>query len=97
VLAEGIWRRQLSAGRTRGQIEAELEDARRFASLAALALFGDADEGSRVRSRLRGLGHGLEETFQALNRGAHQAHTGDLGQLISDSRRLIVQVREILP
>jgi hypothetical protein len=97
VLAEGIWRRQLSAGQTRGQIEAELEDARRFASLAALALFGDADEGSRVRSRLRGLGRGLEETFQALNRGAHQAHTGDLGQLISDSRRLIVKVREILP
>ena len=97
VLAEGIWRRQLSAGQTRGQIEAELEDTRRFASLAALAMFGDAGQEARVRPRLKGLGRGLEETFQALNRGAHQAHTGDLGQLISDSGRLIVKVREIMP
>jgi recombinational DNA repair ATPase RecF len=97
VLAEGIWRRQLSAGQARGQIEAELEDARRFTSLAALAMFGDANEGSRVRPRLDGLGRGLGDTFQALNRGAHQPHTGDLGQLISNSRRLIAKVREILP
>jgi recombinational DNA repair ATPase RecF len=97
VLAEGIWRRQLSAGQTRGQIEAALEHARRFTSLAALAMFGDADQEARVRPRLKGLGRALDDTFQALNRGAHQPHTGDLGQLISDSRRLIVKVREILP
>lgn len=97
VLAQGVWRRQLSAGQTRGQIEAELGAARRSASLAALAMFGDANEGARVRPRLEGLGRGLGDTFHALNKGAHQPHTGDLGQLISDSRRLIAKVREILP
>jgi hypothetical protein len=97
VLAEGVWRRQLIAGRTRGQIEAELEDSRRLTSLAALAIFGNADEGSRVLPRLNGLGRVLADTFQALNRGAHQPHTGDLAQLIADSRRLIIKVREILP
>ena len=87
---------QLSAGRTRTEIEAELAEVRRFASLAALAMFGDANQDSRVLSRLNGLGRVFADTFQALNRGAHQPYTGDLRQLISETSRLITKLREIM-
>jgi recombinational DNA repair ATPase RecF len=97
-LTQAVWRRQLRTGRTRDEIEAELTDARRrFTNLAALAMFGDADQGSGVLSRLSRQGSPFADTFQALNRGAHQAHTGDLGQLIADTRRLAGKLHDILP
>jgi hypothetical protein len=96
ALADGVWRRQLSAGRTRTEIETELAEVRRFANLAALAMFGDANQDSRVLSRLNGLGRVFADTFQALNRGAHQPYTGDLRQLIPATSRLITKLREIM-
>ncbi len=98
AFTQAVWRRQLRAGRARDEIEAALADARRrLSSLAALALFDDASQHSRVLPRLNALGQVFGDTFQALNRGAHQAHPGDLGLLISDSRRLAAKVGDILP
>jgi recombinational DNA repair ATPase RecF len=98
AFTQAVWRRQLRAGRPRDEIEAALADARRrLFNLAALALFDDASQHSRVLPRLNALGPVFGDTFQALNRGAHQAHPGDLGQLISDSRRLATKVGDILP
>jgi recombinational DNA repair ATPase RecF len=98
AFTRAVWRRQLRAGRPRDEIEAALADARRrLSSLAALALFDDASQGFRVLSRLNASGQVFGDTFQALNRGAHQAHLGDLGLLVSDSRRLAAKVTDILP
>lgn len=98
TLTQAVWRRQLRAGRTRNDIEAELTDARRrLTNLAALAMLGDVGQGSEVLPSLNRQGSAFASTFQALNRGAHQAYAGDLGQLITDSRRLAGKLRDILP
>jgi len=54
-------RRQQGPGfGARGEIEADLTDARRrFTSLAAMAMFGDASQGGRVLPRLDTLGRTL--------------------------------------
>ena len=98
ALTQTVWRQQLRAGRGRDEIEADLTDARRrLINLAALALFGDAGQGAKVLPRLDGWGHIFANTFQALNRGSHQQHVGDLGYLISDSRKLAAKFRDIAP
>jgi hypothetical protein len=37
------------------------------------------------------------DTYQALNQGAHGAHTGDPGQLIHGTRALVGKIRASLP
>jgi hypothetical protein len=98
ALTQAIWHQQLRAGRARSEIETDLIDARRrFTSLAAMAIFGDADQGAKVLPRLDALGRTFADTFKALNRGAHQQHRGGLGQLIADTRQLIAKVRDLTP
>ena len=52
----------------------------RLTLLAALALTGDAGRGGDVLPRLNSWGRSFADTYQALNHGAHGAHTGDPGQ-----------------
>jgi hypothetical protein len=98
AFTQAVWRQQLQAGRTRDEIDSSLADAGpALTNLAALALFGDAGQGSKVLSRLNGLGRTMADTFKALNRGAHASHEGDLGGLVSDSRKLAAKISTIVP
>jgi energy-coupling factor transporter ATP-binding protein EcfA2 len=97
ALTQAVWRQQLRAGRNRDEIDSSLADAgSSLTNLAALALFGDAGQGSKVLPRLDGLGRTFADTFKALNRGSHVPHEGDLGRLVSDSRKLAAKISEIL-
>jgi energy-coupling factor transporter ATP-binding protein EcfA2 len=97
-LTQAVWRQQARAGRDRADIEVDLLAAkRRLASLAALAIFGDANQHAKVIPRLGTWGQGLGGTFRTLNAGAHQEHGGRLDQLISDTRHLVAKIRASLP
>jgi hypothetical protein len=97
AFTEAVWRRQLRAGRRHDEIEADLEAARvRLNLLAALALTGDASKGGEVLPRLNAWGRRFGDTYQALNKGAHVAHDGDLGLLTGDARGLVVKIRAAL-
>ena len=75
-----------------------LEEASvRLTPLAALALAGDRGRGSDVLPRLNSWGRSFAGTYQALNHGAHGAHTGDPGQLIGGTRALVDKIRASLP
>ncbi len=94
---EAIWRRELRAGRRHADIEADLEAAGvRLNLLAALALTGDASKGGAVLGRLNSWGPRFADTYQALNKGAHTPHVGDLGLLVGDARNLVVKIRAML-
>jgi energy-coupling factor transporter ATP-binding protein EcfA2 len=94
AFTEAIWRKQLRAGRSHSEIEADLEAASaRLNLLAALALTGDSARGGEVLRRLNSWGRQFGDTYQALNKGAHAAHAGDLGQLVGDARKLTEKIR----
>ena len=98
AFTEAIWRRELRTGRRHADIEADLEAARvRLNPLAALALTGRASQGGAVLPRLNAWGHRFADTYQALNKGAHAAHDGDLRLLIGDVRNLVAKIRAMLP
>ena len=98
ALTRSIWRQQLRSGRTRQDIETDLDAARRrLVSLASLAFFGSSQQGGQVLTRLNREGRPFGDTFQALNKGAHEPYAGDLTQLIADSRRLAAKIDEISP
>ena len=98
ALTEGVWRRQLRDGRSHGEIEAMLEEARvRLTLLAALALAGDSRRGADVLPRLNSWGRSFADTYQALNHGAHGAHTGDPDRLIHGTKALVEKIRASLP
>jgi recombinational DNA repair ATPase RecF len=92
-----VWRRDLRAGRRHGEIEADLESCTKLNSFAALALAGDAGRGGEVLPRLNSWGRKFGDIYQALNRGAHGAHAGDLGALVRDARQLTDKIRAGLP
>jgi len=98
ALTQAVWRQQLRTGRTRDEIDSRLASAGpALTNLAALALFGDGSQGSKVLPKLDGLDHTFADTFKALNRGSHTPHDGHLGSLVSDSRKLAAKISEILP
>jgi ABC-type hemin transport system ATPase subunit len=98
AFTEAIWRRQLRDGRGHAEIEAALEDAgARLNLLAALALTGDASLGGEVLRRLNAWGRRFGDTYQALNKGSHAAHAGDLGLLVRDARALASKIRDGMP
>jgi hypothetical protein len=66
-------------------------------NIAALALSGDPGGGTRVISDIeRRWGRPFATTIGVLNRGTHEGHRGDLGRLISDSRRLVAKIEDEL-
>jgi hypothetical protein len=86
---EAIRRIHLREGKRHAQVEAEIEAANTLTKRAALALFGDASRGGDVLSRLNAWHRGAADTYQALNKGVHQGHTGSLRSLVSQTRQLI--------
>ena len=99
AFTEAIWRRQLHAGRGHAEIEADLESAgARLNLLAGFALTGDsAQGGGEVLPRLDAWGRRFADTYQALNKGSHAAHAGDLGVLVGDAKKLAEKIRASLP
>jgi DNA repair exonuclease SbcCD ATPase subunit len=97
AFTDSVWRRELRAGRGHAGIEDDLEAARvRLNLLAALALTGDASKGGEVLPRLNVWGRRFGDTYQAVNKGAHAAHDGDLRLLISDARALVAKIHAVL-
>jgi len=93
ALSEAIRRSQLVAGRPRQQVEDDLLAASTLTARAALALFGDASRGAEVLPRLDRWGHWAADTYQACNKGAHGPYESNLGYLVSDTERLVGQIR----
>jgi hypothetical protein len=97
ALTQAFWRRELNAGQTRAAIDAKLAASpRSLTRTAALAMFGDPDEGGKVLPALDRWGKIQADTYRTLNKGAHEPYTGDLSELISDSRSLVKKVEEKL-
>jgi hypothetical protein len=98
AFTEMVWRRELRVGRGHADIDDELAAARaRLNPLAALALTGDASKGGDVLSRLNAWGRRFADTYQALNKGAHVAHAGELGLLVGDAKALVAKIRAASP
>jgi hypothetical protein len=97
TFTEAIWRRDLHAGRTHAEIEADLESCTCLNQVAAPALTGDATKSGEVLHRLNTSGRRLGDTYQALNKGSHAPHAGDLGLLVGDTRKLADTIRASLP
>ena len=47
--------------------------------------------------RLNAWGRAFGDTYQALNKGSHVAHAGDLGLLVRDARALAGKIRDGMP
>jgi recombinational DNA repair ATPase RecF len=97
---DAYWRTELRRGRTRGQIEEALETGGKKPNLrtaAALALFGDKAEANNVMDKLKQWGQIFGDTYKALNKGAHEGHSGELANLIEDTKSLVSKIAEKLP
>ncbi len=69
-------------------MEADIEAADTLTKKAALAMFGDAAKGGDVLPRLDRWRRSAADTYQTLNKGAHDGHQGSLRALINDTRAL---------
>jgi hypothetical protein len=85
---EAIRRRQLRAGRPHAEVEAAIEAADTTTKKAALAMFGDTARGADVLPRLDNWQGSAADTYQALNRGAHDEHHGSLRSLVQQTRSM---------
>jgi hypothetical protein len=99
ALTSAYWRSALRKGRSRTEIEESLEPNGKRLNLRGitkLALFGEMTDDS-VPGRINQWGSRYADTYQALNRGAHEGHAGDLDGLIEDTRAFVRKVSEKLP
>jgi len=69
-----------------------LESNGRTHPLLALALFDDEKQTGEVLPRLQKIGKWAADTLQACKSGSHQAHAGDLVDLVDSTRRLTDQL-----
>jgi DNA repair exonuclease SbcCD ATPase subunit len=97
AFTEAIRRQQLRAGRRHADVEADIEAADTSTKRAALALFGDASKGGDVLRRLNAWHRSAADTYQALNKGAHDGHRGSLRSLVSQARQLTETIGGKLP
>jgi recombinational DNA repair ATPase RecF len=96
AFTEAIRRTQLRAGRRHAQVEADIEAADKLTKRAALALFGDAAKGGDVLRRLNSWDRSAADTYQAINKGAHDVYRGSLQALVTDTRKLTDAIRSRL-
>lgn len=85
---EATRRTQLRAGKPHAEVEAAIEAADSTTKKAALAMFGDAQRGGDVLPRLDNWQRSAADTYQALNKGAHDEHRGSLRSLVQRTRGL---------
>lgn len=94
ALADFTVRRELAAGRPHHQVDAMLDAATTLHKKAALALFGDPEDGDGVLPRLDKLGRHHPTTFKNLKAGAHGTLTGSPEDTVKDTQRLIDSLHE---
>jgi recombinational DNA repair ATPase RecF len=98
---DAYWRTELRRGRTRSEIEESLEgDGKKLnlRTVAALALFGNVKDTNNAKEQLaKQWGHTFARTYGALNKGAHEGHSGSLANLIDDTKALVSKITEKLP
>jgi recombinational DNA repair ATPase RecF len=100
AFTSAYWRAALRKGRSRTDIEESLEPNGKRVNLrgiAQLALFGEATDASVAGYLNKQWGSGHGNTYQALNKGAHDRYAGDLAGLIEDARALVRKISEKLP
>nr|BFE63973.1 ATP-binding protein [Dactylosporangium thailandense] len=90
---ERIRREFIARGERHGEVEELIEKAFTLNQLAALALFGDMHQGSKVFNRLNQYGRWAGDAFKACKEGVHRPGTFDLERLVRDSRRLAEELR----
>jgi hypothetical protein len=96
AFTESARRTQLAAGKRHADVEADIEAADKLTKKAALAMFGDGHRGGDVLPRLNSWHRTAAETYQTLNKGAHEAHRGPLRPLVDDARALTDLIRKKL-
>lgn len=98
AFTDAFWCQRLREGKTRAEIDAALDGkCKTLNHVAALGISGDSRAGDRILPTLNRWGHaGYADTYQALNRSAHRPYGGDVGDLITDTRKLIDKVGEKL-
>jgi hypothetical protein len=87
-----VRRRRLGRGEPHDQVEELLESNGKMHPLLALALFDDEKRTGDVLPRLQKIGKWAADTLQASKAGSHQAHAGDLVDLVDSTRRLADQL-----
>jgi hypothetical protein len=84
----------LQSGRRHAEVDELLCDAHRLYDIAALALFADKSRAGDVLGRLKQLHWRHPETLKHLNKSAHAGSEGDVRALVSDTRRLVDDLRQ---
>jgi recombinational DNA repair ATPase RecF len=97
TLTEAIRRTQLRTGKRHADVEAGIDAAGTLTKRAALAMFGDASRGGDVLPRLNAWRRSAADTYQTLNKGAHDGHPGSLRTLVTQTRELTETISGKLP
>jgi hypothetical protein len=91
-----VRRRRLKRGDTHQALEDLLADHKTLNNLMALTLLDDGEKGSEVMRILnKKFGSWAGDVFKMVNRGAHEAHDGDLEFLAKQSELLAHQLQEL--
>jgi hypothetical protein len=95
VCMERVRAKRLGKGGRHEDVEQLLLDNGKTHPLMALALFDDEKKTNEVLPRLNRFGAWAADTFKACKEGAHEAHTGDLVELIDATKKLAMQLRSL--
>ncbi|MGI5246666.1 AAA family ATPase [Dactylosporangium sp. CA-139066] len=91
---ERVRRERIQRGERHADVERLLERALTTTQTAALALFGDADQGGKVLPHLdQRKGRWAADAFKACKQGAHGVYGGNLERLVGDTARLTEALR----
>jgi hypothetical protein len=85
---EAIRRRRIGRGEPHADVETLLAGLTGTKSLAALALFDDAERAGDVLPRLDRESKAAADTFRAVNEGSHEAFRGDLLGIVRSAEKL---------
>ena len=96
AFTEAVRRRQLQAGKRHAEVEAGIDAAGTLSRRAALAMFGDSSKGGEVLRRLNAWHPSIADTYQAVNKGAHNGYHGQLPSLVTQTRQFISALRSRL-
>jgi len=92
---EVVRRRRLERGEAHTEVEVLLAVPGTLTRIAALALFDDPGRGGDVMARLNQWGHWAGDVFKRCNKGAHDAHPGDLHKLADDAGSLCKKLSQL--
>ena len=96
AFTEAVRRRQLQAGKRHAEVEAGIDAAGTLSKRAALAMFGDSSKGGEVLRRLNAWHPSIADTYQAVNKGAHNGYHGQLPSLVTQTRQFLKELRSRL-